>query len=313
MKKWIVFFSLLIATLSADFSRTWTKVERRPQEDGTTAEFVVSYSSKRFSRASMGGSLIDLMGSPKGEKLNRKMIRFYTTHPKTAEYVDAGWEKLATVFRGYIHETKVLMEEYPQERASLLAEERVDLIEKMLENWEEIAKISAFLYLGVYPLEKYQDAQTWKELVKTQEEILYYYFERAQIKMDDELLDAAAEQGVNLFVKLEERLMEKVKAFCAKSSDPFFHETLGQLIAPFKRREDILKYYVSLRNETQLDAEVGEVSSAAEEAFAELNEESWWFLKDTLKEHFNVEAANEVLVDMTTDTFGLTHVPERFQ
>lgn len=313
MKKWIVLFSLGMATLSADYSKTWSKVKQHPQEDGFTQESVVSFTRKCYGRASLWGGLIETMGSSKGEKLNRKIIRFYTTHPKTAEYVNAGWEKLAQVFKDYARATKMLIAQYPQDRASLLAEERVALIDRMLENWEEATKAGSFLYLGVYPLEKYQDVNTWKELVKTQEEILYFYVERAQIKTDDALLDRAATQGVNLFAQLEGLLMEKLKAFCAKSSDPFFHETLGALIAPFKRREDILKYYISLRDETKLHSEVGEVSCEAEEAYAELNEESWWLMKDTLKEHFNVETANETLVDITSDTFGLTHVPERFQ
>jgi len=249
------------------------------------------------------------LSNPKGVELNIKVIRFFATHPKTSEYLFHGTEALASVLEKYNDETQQLIKKYPNERASSLAEKRVSNIQYFLDNREVFSKVGFFLFLGVYDLDAYQDTKTWKQLIKTQDSIFSHYIKRAQAKANFESFLVAKNEGNDPLEKLELELMANIKAFCQKSSDPFFHTTLYLLIKDCQTREKVLKLFAPIRDETAIDEESGEVFSEGEGAYQMLNEKMWLELKRAVKKYFDRKETLEYCIEVVSDTFDIPNYP----
>ncbi|NGX50297.1 MAG: hypothetical protein K1060chlam2_00138 [Chlamydiae bacterium] len=257
--------------------------------------------------------LTALLDSPKLKKLNSKVMCFYLTHPKSADYLYEGGRAIESVLEEYCLATERLIEKYPQERASTLAENRVANLGHFLSNRETFRKMGIFLFFGVYDLNSYQDERSWKELLKTQESILQHYITKEKLKEEKGSCAAACGEEISPVERLEYALMAKIKNFCQLSKDPFFHTTLYEFIRESKSREDLLKLFAPLRDETLIDEELGEVVSEAEEAFESVNEVMWIKLKAEAKKYIERTESLERFIDITSDTFDIPHLPERFK
>ena len=249
------------------------------------------------------------LGNPKALKLNTKMLRFVATHPKTSEYLYQGAQELEGVLEKYISQTQKLIDTYPNERASSLAEKRVTKIQYFIDNREDLTKAGLFLFLGIYDQKAYKDPKTWKQLIKTQDAILSHYIDRAQTKADFEAYRSAKNEGKDPLNTLELNLMGKIKAFCQKSADPFFHSVLLPRIQECQTREDVLKHFISVRDETAIDDDCGELFSEAEEEYQELNEEIWKELKNTVGKYFSRKETSDQIIEIFSDTFDIPNYP----
>jgi len=250
-----------------------------------------------------------MLGNPKGLKLNAKMMRFVATHPKTSEYLYQGAQELGRVLEKYTIQTQELIDKYPCERASSLAEKRVAKIQYFIDNREVLTKAGLFLFLGIYDQNAYKDPKTWKQLIKTQDTILSHYIKRAQTKADFEAFRSAKNEGKEPLRNLELNLMAMIKGLCQKSIDPFFHSTLYPLIQDCQTREEVLKHFTLLRDETAINKESGALFVEAEEEFQMLNEETWLELKKTIKKYFNRKETSEYLIEILSDTFDIPNYP----
>ena len=143
--------------------------------------------------------------------------------------------------------------------------------------------------------------------------IAFHYVNRAQLKGRDEVCAKAWAQGTCPFENMEQDLMTKIKQFCKNSKDPFFQNTLYGYIQGCQTREDILKYFAPLRDETKIDEEMGELASEAEEAYQRLNEKLWVELKTTVKKYFDRPKTLEQFIEITSDTFDIPYSPEDAQ
>lgn len=238
-----------------------------------------------------------LLQGEKAKKLNSKVIQFYVSHPKTAEYLHQGGEVAASILEKYCAETEKLIEKYPHTQSTVLAEKRVANIRYFLGHKVPLTKAGLFLFLGVYSLDDYQDAKSWKKLLELQTMIANHLAQRAHLKGERENLQEGALQ------KMEYDLMAKIQRFCQQSADPFFHSTLLPYIKGCQTREDVLKLLAPLRDETEVIP--GEVVSEAEEAYASLNQEIWDELKDGIDAFFSRPETLEQFIDITSDTFDI--------
>ncbi|WP_316356178.1 hypothetical protein [Candidatus Neptunichlamydia sp. REUL1] len=204
--------------------------------------------------------------------MSRKIVQFYVSHPKTAEYFYKGGGVISSILEEYCSQTEKLIQRYPGTLSSSLAEGRVANIRSFLSNQTALTKGGIFLFLGVYCLDDYKDAKTWKNLLSTQEEIALHHLNRAKLKADYKKYEAALINGENPLEDTEKQLMTTIKSFCQRSSDPFFHDVLFTFMKECDTREDILKFLSPLRDETTFIP--GEVVTDAEETFAALNEET---------------------------------------
>lgn len=250
-----------------------------------------------------------LLNGEKTEKLSRKVVQFYVSHPKTAEYFYKGGDVISSILEEYCTQTEQLIQRYPGAQSSSLAEGRVANVRSFLSNQIALTKGGIFLFLGVYCLDDYKDAKTWKDLLNTQEAIAFHYLNRAKLKADYKKCESALISGVNPLDDAEKKLMVTIKSFLKRSSDPFFHDVLFSFVKECDTREDILKFLSPLRDETM--SVPGEVVTDAEEAFAALNEEMWDKLQAGIKEFFGSPETLERFIDITSDTFDIPYNPSR--
>ncbi|MGE0197542.1 MAG: hypothetical protein AB7N99_01915 [Simkaniaceae bacterium] len=262
--------------------------------------------------ANTSNEVVSILGNPKGLELNIKVMRFFATHPKTADYLYNATEALVAVLEKYTQETEQLIKQYPSDPASSLAEKRVANIEYFLKNRETLTKVGFFLFLGVYDLNAYQDPKTGKELIKTQDAIYSHYIKRAQAQADYESYRIAKNAGEDPLEKIERELMITIKNLCQKSKDPFFVSTLYPLIQGCQTREEVLKLFAPFRDETVIDEESGELFSEAEEAYQMLNEKMWNKFILEVKKYFNRKETVERFIEITADAFEIPPMPAQF-
>lgn len=248
-----------------------------------------------------------LLNGEKTEKLSRKIVQFYVSHPKTAEYFYKGGDVISSILEEYCSQTEKLIQRYSGSLSSSLAEGRVANVRSFLSNQIALIKGGIFLFLGVYCLDDYKDAKTWKDLLNTQEAIAFHYLNRAKLKADYKKCESALISGVNPLDDAEKKLMTTIKSFFRRSSDPFFHDVLFSFVKECDTREDILKFLSPLRDETT--SALGEVVTDAEEAFAALNEEMWGKLQLGIKEFFGSPETLERFIDIMSDTFDIPYHP----
>ena len=249
-----------------------------------------------------------LLFGEKSEKLNKRMIQFYVSHPKTAEYFYEGGDVISSSLEKYCNETEGLMKKYAGSQSTFLAGERVANIRNFLSQKSSLTKAGLFLFLGVYSLDDYKDAKTWKNLLHTQETITTHFLNRSKLKADYQKMEAAMAEGKNPLVDTEKHLMTTIQNFCRRSADPFFNSVVFPMIKGCNTREDILKSLSPLRDETATIP--GEIVTDAEEAFAELNEEMWEELTDGIENFFNRPETVERFIEIASDTFNIPAPPQ---
>lgn len=249
--------------------------------------------------------IMRVLQGEKAQKLNRKVTQFYLTHPKTFNYLYDGGKEVALVFERYFDKAIFLVEQYPNERIMQQMEERLGGMKEMLDKREYLIKVGLFLAFGVYDLNTYQDAKSWKDLLEVQTGIFNHNLQmmtmRREIKrglLDPEVLEA-----------LEKNLVETIEVFCQKSKDPFFHDSILSLIKGCNSREGILKHYKI----SQTVLEIENIDSEAERQVIAFNETMMEELKEALAKYFSSENIANQFIEMTSETFDLPMIPDHLR
>ncbi len=245
----------------------------------------------------------EILRQPQSEKLSRKMNQFYLSHPKTSEHLYESGDVVALVLESYCDRTQAIIKKYPLDPASSLAEKRVANFRNFLDKKGDLIKTGLFLFLGVYSLDAYQDSKTWKELIELQGDLGTHLLNRSKLKTNyGERMEGEA-RGEDLLLDLEVKLMDHVRVFCQRSTDPFFSGVVLPMIKECRTREEVLKLFAPWRDETQPIP--GELLTDAEEAFDDLNQETWGRLKRELENFFDSPLTLERFIEITSQAFSI--------
>lgn len=245
--------------------------------------------------------LMRVLNSEKAEKLNRKVTQFYLTHPKTSRYLHEGGQEVARVFERYYDKAFFLIDQYPNERIMQQMEGRLEGVKEMLDQRDFLIKVGLFLAFGIYDINTYQDAKSWRDLLATQTGIFNHNIRMVTLKRE---VKRGIEEPEALEL-LEKNLMETIRVFCQKSNDPFFHNTVLSIIEGCDTREGILKHYKI----TGTQLEVDDIESEAMEQVIAFNETMMEELKEALKKYFSAESIADQFIEVTSDTFDLPTLP----
>lgn len=180
-------------------------------------------------------------------------------------------------------------------------EARVEGVKEMLDQRDFLIKVGLFLAFGIYDINTYQDAKSWRDLLETQTGIFNHNVQMIALKRD---IKRGLEDPEALELH-EKNLMETIRAFCRKSTDPFFHNNVLSIIEGCDSREGILKHYKIVA--TQL--KIYDIESEAEEQLIALSETLMVELKETVKKYFSAESIADQFIEMTSETFDLPALP----